>query len=65
MIMTNNKYETVTMESLYRIIMKLKIRNLNGKDYGTYKCIAKNYLGETEGSVELYGKYTHFLTFLI
>ncbi|GAB6026375.1 hypothetical protein CHUAL_012578 [Chamberlinius hualienensis] len=54
MIMTNNKYETVTMESLYRIIMKLKIKSLTHNDYGNYKCIAKNYLGETEGAVELY-----------
>lgn len=54
MIMTNNKYETVALESLYRSIMKLRIRHLSSNDYGTYRCIAKNFLGETEGSVELY-----------
>jgi hypothetical protein len=36
--------------------MKLKISDLEEKDFGSYKCVAKNALGEKEGLVRLYGK---------
>lgn len=36
--------------------MKLTVRNLQGGDFGNYRCISKNSLGETEGSIRLYGK---------
>lgn len=62
MIMTNFKYETDVLESVYRIIMKLRIKDLTTSDYGHYRCIAKNYLGETEGSVELYGEFKIYAT---
>lgn len=54
MLMTNTKYETLEVDSLYTIHMKLKIKRLHAKDFGTYKCVAKNNLGETEGSIGLY-----------
>ncbi|KAG7205262.1 hypothetical protein KM043_018339 [Ampulex compressa] len=34
--------------------MKLTIRTVGMSDYGTYKCISKNSLGETDGSIKLY-----------
>ncbi|XP_026466371.1 uncharacterized protein LOC113369957 isoform X2 [Ctenocephalides felis] len=34
--------------------MKLTIRNVGPSDYGTYKCVAKNSLGDTDGSIKLY-----------
>lgn len=36
--------------------MKLTIRNLQYGDFGNYRCISKNSLGETEGSIRVYGK---------
>ncbi|RZC32710.1 I-set domain containing protein [Asbolus verrucosus] len=36
--------------------MKLSVRNLQPGDFGNYRCISKNSLGETEGSIRLYGK---------
>ena len=48
----------------YRTKMKLRIFNLDEKDFGSYKCVAKNVLGEKEGLVRLYGKQmtlTHLL----
>lgn len=38
--------------------MKLTIKNLSVGDFGNYRCISKNSLGETEGSIRVYGE-TH------
>lgn len=37
--------------------MKLTIKNLSAGDFGNYRCVSKNSLGETEGSIRVYGKY--------
>lgn len=36
--------------------MKLKIRNVGPADFGSYRCVAKNSLGETDGLIKLDGK---------
>ncbi|CAB3363423.1 Hypothetical predicted protein [Cloeon dipterum] len=54
MLLSTKKYITSFTENSYRTHMKLTIRNLREKDFGNYKCIAKNSLGETEGSIRLY-----------
>jgi len=36
--------------------MKLKIRAVGPNDFGTYRCVAKNSLGETDGNIKLDGK---------
>lgn len=36
--------------------MKLTIKGLSMGDFGNYRCISKNSLGETEGSIRVYGK---------
>lgn len=40
----------------YHTNMKLTIANVTQEDYGSYKCVAKNSKGETEGKIALYGK---------
>jgi hypothetical protein len=62
------KYQTREEHDSYRTKMKLKITNLEKKDFGSYKCVAKNTLGEKEGLVRLYGMiflkfYLNFLFF--
>lgn len=37
--------------------MRLKINNIQEEDFGSYKCIAKNNLGEKEGLFRVYSKY--------
>lgn len=37
--------------------MKLTIISMDHADFGAYKCVAKNSLGETDGSIKLYSKY--------
>lgn len=49
-----NRYHTELMENSYKAHMKLTIKNLKEKDFGSYRCISKNSLGETEGSIRLY-----------
>ena len=43
--------------SMYKLDSRLHIKNLQSKDFGSYKCVSKNSLGETEGSIMLYGEY--------
>ncbi|XP_024942432.1 lachesin isoform X2 [Cephus cinctus] len=54
MVLSNEKYFTHTVENSYRTHMRLTIRNLQAGDFGNYRCISKNSLGETEGSIRLY-----------
>ncbi|XP_071552832.1 uncharacterized protein [Panulirus ornatus] len=53
MILNSDKYSTETFETVYRIHMKLTIFNFSRYDNTTYKCVAKNSLGETEGDIKL------------
>ena len=45
------------MESGYKVYMKLRIRNVSKEDFMEYKCLAKNSLGGSDGSITLYGWY--------
>lgn len=36
--------------------MLLHIRSVGPADFGSYKCVAKNSLGETDGTIKLYSK---------
>ncbi|KAF2356770.1 Immunoglobulin I-set [Trinorchestia longiramus] len=38
----------------YRTHMKLTVKDLQEDDFGSYKCVAKNSRGETEGEMKLY-----------
>ncbi|OXU30426.1 hypothetical protein TSAR_001863 [Trichomalopsis sarcophagae] len=54
MVLSSEKYATETEQNSYRNHMRLTIRNLQPGDFGNYRCISKNSLGETEGSIRLY-----------
>jgi len=53
MIVSGEKYETVSVDHGYSKFMMLKIKNVTTKDFGTYQCVAKNSLGETDGVIKL------------
>ncbi|GFW76368.1 ig-like domain-containing protein [Trichonephila clavipes] len=59
-IITNNKYKVIIepsdSPSSYKVKLKLLIRDLRPQDFGSYTCVAKNSLGETEGTISLYEK---------
>jgi neurotrimin len=42
--------------SNYKLDSRLLIKNLQREDFGNYKCLSKNSLGENEGSIMIYGK---------
>lgn len=52
-----DKYETIATNSGYSRYMKLRIRNITQQDFGSYRCVAKNSLGETDGYIKLDGKF--------
>ncbi|XP_076686426.1 neurotrimin isoform X2 [Andrena cerasifolii] len=53
-IKTGEKYEQSLSDDTYKVYMKLTILSVGMSDYGTYKCISKNSLGETDGSIRMY-----------
>ncbi|KAF7386165.1 hypothetical protein HZH68_013297 [Vespula germanica] len=53
MIVSGDKYVTVFSDNDYTKYMLLKIRNVSPKDFGSYKCVAQNSLGATDGVIKL------------
>ncbi|KAL1492325.1 hypothetical protein ABEB36_010586 [Hypothenemus hampei] len=54
MLLPTKKYGSELRENSYMAHMLLTVRNLQTIDFGNYRCISKNSLGETEGSIRLY-----------
>ncbi|XP_037927563.1 neurotrimin [Teleopsis dalmanni] len=49
------KYASNTTEiGEYRSLMRLHISVLNQAEFGAYRCVAKNALGDTDGAIKLY-----------
>ncbi|XP_023708684.2 opioid-binding protein/cell adhesion molecule homolog isoform X2 [Cryptotermes secundus] len=55
-IAQGGRYEPVLLDNAYKVHMKLTIRSVGPTDFGTYKCVSKNSLGDTDGSIRLYQK---------
>jgi len=56
-IFAGGKYSAnVTEIAGYRSSMKLHINPLSQAEYGAYRCVAKNSLGDTDGTIKLYSK---------
>lgn len=56
-----DKFETISTSNGYSKYMKLKIRNVGPSDFGNYRCVAKNSLGETDGLIKLDGTLAYYL----
>lgn len=54
-LMPNARIKPEVTSTGYRTHMKLTIQHLEPQDIGNYRCVAKNSLGEAEGSVRLIG----------
>lgn len=54
-VIIGDNYETSFKEATYKIEMKLTINQVNAEHFGTYHCISKNSLGETDGTIKVYG----------
>lgn len=44
------------VDNAYKVAMKLLVKSVGPSDFGSYKCVAKNSLGETDGTIKLYSK---------
>lgn len=55
-VLLGPKYEPVLVDNAYKVLMKLTIHAVTMADYGAYRCVSKNSLGETDGSIKLYRK---------
>ena len=56
MILRSHRHQTEEEVEGYRLHSRLTILTVNAGDYGAYKCVSKNSLGETEGQIRLYGE---------
>lgn len=61
MIVSSSKYHVQEhSQSMYETKMSMIVRKFQKDDVGSYRCIAKNSLGEVDSSIRLYGKWaTH------
>ncbi|CAH0553151.1 unnamed protein product [Brassicogethes aeneus] len=50
----NAKYVPEIVETGFKVHMKLTINFLGPQDYGIYRCISKNSLGDMEGTINVY-----------
>ncbi|XP_050466542.1 neurotrimin-like isoform X2 [Cataglyphis hispanica] len=53
------KYEPVLKDNAYKVHMILTINSVSPTDYGSYKCVSRNSLGDTDGSIKVYRKPRH------
>ncbi|KAG8226568.1 hypothetical protein J437_LFUL004740 [Ladona fulva] len=60
-IAQGEKYEPKLLDNAYKVHMKLTIRSVGPSDFGSYKCVSKNSLGDTDGSIKLYREYAHVI----
>ncbi|XP_037032212.1 neurotrimin isoform X2 [Bradysia coprophila] len=54
-IIPSDRFIPETFENAYKVLMKLTILSVDIADLGLlYKCVAKNSLGDTDGTIKLY-----------
>ncbi|KAH8269274.1 hypothetical protein KR018_000401 [Drosophila ironensis] len=53
-IVPGERFVPETFESGYKITMRLTIVDVDLPDFGAYRCVAKNSLGDTDGGIKLY-----------
>ncbi|RWS26588.1 lachesin-like protein [Leptotrombidium deliense] len=56
-IVSNAKYDSIIVEgtsSVYKSEIRLRIKDLKPSDFTDYTCVARNALGETRGTIQLY-----------
>ncbi|XP_017154527.1 cell adhesion molecule 2 [Drosophila miranda] len=53
-IVPGERFVPETFETGYKITMRLTIYEVDIQDFGAYRCVAKNSLGDTDGAIKLY-----------
>lgn len=60
----DKKFEVTAVERGYEVDMRLKIKKVGRSTFGTYSCISKNSLGDTDGTIKLYCKYLYNINYI-
>nr|XP_017099005.2 igLON family member 5 [Drosophila bipectinata] len=55
-LVQGGSYESVTVDHVYRIVMRITLRPVTKRDFGEYKCRAKNSMGETDRIITVHHK---------
>ncbi|XP_036322565.1 lachesin isoform X2 [Rhagoletis pomonella] len=55
-LVQSGTYESVSLDNIFRIVMRLIIRPMELKDFGDYRCVAKNLMGESERVISVLHK---------
>ncbi|KAG7211710.1 hypothetical protein KM043_010959 [Ampulex compressa] len=53
-IANDNNYKVEANTKGYEITMRLTIKSVRPQDFGSFRCVATNSLGETDGKIKLY-----------
>nr|XP_034186692.1 limbic system-associated membrane protein-like isoform X1 [Osmia lignaria] len=53
------KYEPILLDNAYKVQMKLTISSVSPSDFGTYKCVSRNSLGDTDGTIKVYPRISN------
>ncbi|XP_059474407.1 opioid-binding protein/cell adhesion molecule homolog isoform X2 [Neocloeon triangulifer] len=53
-IAQGEKYEPTFVDNAYKVHMKLTIKSVAPEDFGSFKCVSKNSLGDTDGKIKIY-----------
>lgn len=56
-LLPSSRSESIVGHPTYKTTMRLTITNVDAEDENSYKCVAKNPRGESEGTIRLYSKY--------
>lgn len=66
MIVSSNKHHVLEQsKSQYESKMTMIVRKFQKEDVGSYRCIAKNSLGEVDSSIRLYGEFIDIVLCLL
>lgn len=55
-LVTGGTYESITMENVYKVIMRYVAVINDSNSFGAYKCVAKNSIGEAERVLHIHRK---------
>ncbi|KAH8333867.1 hypothetical protein KR059_004042, partial [Drosophila kikkawai] len=55
-LLPGGSYESVTVDHVHRIVMRITLRPITKRDFGEYKCRAKNAMGQTDRIITVHHK---------
>ena len=63
--LSGGKYEPILLDNAYKVHMKLTLNSVSASDFGSYKCVSRNALGDTDGTIKVYREYNKTLIWIV